>query len=60
MNYKRGDVVMLATVLNAQIDTMIGHCPIMPTVDVALRTVLALHETEPNPPADKKPTDQMM
>jgi len=50
----------LATVLNAQIDTMIGHCPIMPIVDVALKTILALHETEPNPPADKKPTDQMM
>jgi hypothetical protein len=32
----------LATVLNAQIDEVIGHCPIMQDVDVALRTTLAL------------------
>jgi mRNA interferase MazF len=48
----------LATVLNAQIDTMIGHCPIMPTVDVALRTVLALHEAQPHTPTEQKPAAQ--
>jgi mRNA interferase MazF len=32
----------LATVLNAQIDQLLGHCPIMAQVDDALRTTLAL------------------
>ncbi|MCI0555446.1 MAG: type II toxin-antitoxin system PemK/MazF family toxin [Anaerolineae bacterium] len=32
----------LATVLNAQIDALLGHCPIMQEVDVALRATLAL------------------
>ena len=32
----------LATVLDAQIDAVIGHCPIMQNVEIALKTVLAL------------------
>lgn len=32
----------LATVLNAQIDTLLGHCPAMQEVEVALRATLAL------------------
>lgn len=32
----------LATVLDAQIDEVVGHCPIMPEVETALRTTLAL------------------
>jgi len=49
MTYKRGDVVDLvivcdniATVLDAQIDAVVGHCPIMQAVETALKTVLAL------------------
>lgn len=32
----------LATVLNAQIDKLLGHCPVMQDVEVALRATLAL------------------
>jgi len=32
----------LATVLNAQIDEVVGHCPIMQEVETALRATLAL------------------
>jgi mRNA interferase MazF len=32
----------LATVFNAQIDEVMGRCSVMPEVDAALRTVLAL------------------
>ena len=32
----------LATVLDAEIDRVIGMCPILPAVDAALRTTLGL------------------